>query len=85
MAIRAYETSRKERVEQIQATTFKARLQLHLKDEEAKLRDSQRKEAAESKENSDVVKMQHSFWVWDAAGAAEKVLSSLIMEVNTAQ
>ncbi|KAI9037687.1 FAD-dependent oxidoreductase [Aspergillus affinis] len=74
LALRAYEQSRKERVEPIQAATYKAREQLHLKDKEAQeARDRERKAASESNQNSDVVKMQHSFWVWDAAKVAQNV------------
>jgi salicylate hydroxylase len=79
LALRAYETSRKERVEQIVAATYQAKQQLHLKDEKAQaLRDMERKGASEAKENSDVVKMQHSYWVWDAAEVARGALSDLI-------
>lgn len=75
----AYEMSRKERVEQIQAATYKAREQLHLKDREAQAaRDLQRKTAAEKNQNSDVTKMQQSYWVWDAGKVAQAALSELI-------
>ncbi|RYP11133.1 hypothetical protein DL765_007882 [Monosporascus sp. GIB2] len=79
LALRAYEVSRKERVEQIQAATYRAREQLHLKDREAQAaRDLQRKAASETNQNSDVVKMQHSYWLWDAAKVAQSALTELI-------
>ena len=66
-------------MEPIQAATYKAREQLHLKDREAQeARDRERKAASESNENSDVVKMQHSYWVWDAAKVARNALLELI-------
>lgn len=80
LALRAYESSRKERVNQIQAATYRAREQLHLRDGDAQAaRDSQRKATSSTGQNSDVVKMQHSFWTWDAAGVAEKTLAALIV------
>ncbi|KAI8933685.1 hypothetical protein NX059_009404 [Plenodomus lindquistii] len=80
LALRAYESSRKERVNQIQAATFRAREQLHLRDGDAQAaRDSQRKATSDTGQNSDVVKMQHSFWTWDAAGVAEKTLAALLV------
>lgn len=79
VALEAYEKSRKERVEQIQAATLKARQHLHLKDGEAQAaRDKERAAAVEVKENSDVVKMQHSYWAWDAAKEAQLTLSELL-------
>ncbi|KAI0202486.1 hypothetical protein F4808DRAFT_76924 [Astrocystis sublimbata] len=61
LALQAYETSRKTRVEQIQAATLEARKHLHMKDRATQAeRDAQRREAADANENSDVVKMQHS-------------------------
>ncbi|PLB44094.1 FAD/NAD(P)-binding domain-containing protein [Aspergillus steynii IBT 23096] len=79
LALRAYEQSRKERVESIQAATYKAREQLHLQDREAQeARDRERRTASERNENSDVVKMQHSYWVWDAAKVARNALLELI-------
>lgn len=71
--------SRKKRVEQIQAATLQAKKYLHAKDDEAQTeRDAQRKKAAETNENSDIVKMQQSYWQWDAAEVARNVLSSLV-------
>ncbi|KAK8074383.1 FAD/NAD(P)-binding domain-containing protein [Apiospora hydei] len=79
LALRAYELSRKERVEPIQAATYRAREQLHLRDGAAQaVRDAQRRDTARSGKNSDVVQMQHSYWVWDAAGAAEKALAEMM-------
>ncbi|RYP85126.1 hypothetical protein DL769_001030 [Monosporascus sp. CRB-8-3] len=78
LALRAYEASRKERVEQIQAATQVARKHLHLKDPEAQaVRDLQRKEASEANQNTDVVKMQHSYWVWNAVEVAQSALTKL--------
>lgn len=80
LALRAYESSRKERVDQIQAATYRAREQLHLRDGDAQAaRDLERKAASNTGQNSDVVKMQHSYWTWDAAGVAEKTLAALIV------
>nr|A0A455LLW0.1 RecName: Full=FAD-dependent monooxygenase atnJ; AltName: Full=Arthripenoid biosynthesis cluster protein J [Arthrinium sp.]AYO60883.1 hydroxybenzoate hydroxylase AtnJ [Arthrinium sp.] len=80
LALRAYESSRKERVDQIQAATYRAREQLHLRDGDAQAaRDSQRKATSGTGQNSDVVKMQQSYWTWDAAGVAEKTLAALII------
>lgn len=79
LALQAYEASRKERVEQIQAATRQAREHLHIKDREAQEeRDRQRKEASEANQNSDVVKMQHSYWQWNAAELAQSVLAKLV-------
>ncbi|KAL1961389.1 hypothetical protein VTO42DRAFT_117 [Malbranchea cinnamomea] len=78
LALKAYEASRKHRVEQIQLATYKAREQLHLKDGEAQARrDRERAEATKENQSSDVLKMQQSYWVWDAAQAAQKALSEL--------
>ena len=77
-ALKAYETSRKSRVEQIQAATRKAGEQLHLSDGEAQAaRDRERAAASETAQNSDVIKMQHSYWHWDAAEAARSKLDEL--------
>ena len=79
LALQAYQSSRKGRVEQIQATTFRAREHLHLKDGEAQIaRDQERVAAVAAKQNSDVVKMQHSYWEWDAAQEAKNALSELL-------
>ncbi|KAH7308986.1 hypothetical protein B0I35DRAFT_441139 [Stachybotrys elegans] len=79
LALQAYEESRKERVEQIQAATLQARKHLHAKDEKAQTeRDAERKKAAQINENSDVVKMQHSYWQWNAAEVARSALSRLV-------
>ncbi|RDW57349.1 hypothetical protein BP5796_12799 [Coleophoma crateriformis] len=83
LATRAYEVSRKERVDRIQAASYQARQHLHLKDENAqKSRDLQRMAAAESQQNSDVVKMQHSYWMWDAAEAARSALSDIMLSAD---
>ncbi|PVH92727.1 FAD/NAD(P)-binding domain-containing protein [Periconia macrospinosa] len=79
LALQAYETSRKGRVEQIQAATLQAREHLHLKDAEAQAaRDLKRKKAVEAGENSDVVKMQQSYWEWNAAEVARCTLVELM-------
>ena len=79
VALQAYEGSRKGRVEQIQAATLRARQYLHLKDGEAQAaRDKERAAAVEAKENSDVVKMQHLYWAWDAAQEAQTALLDLL-------
>ena len=79
LAIQAYEKSRKQRVDQIQAAAYQAKEQLHLKDEKAQVaRDNQRKAASGANQNSDIVKMQHSYWVWDAAEVARSALIDLI-------
>jgi salicylate hydroxylase len=79
LALQAYETSRKGRVEQIQAATLQAREHLHLKDAEAQAaRDLKRKKAVEAGENSDVVKMQQSYWEWNAAEVARCTLVELV-------
>ncbi|KAK2747869.1 hypothetical protein FQN55_004746 [Onygenales sp. PD_40] len=78
LALQAYETSRKHRVEQIQAAAYRARDQLHLKDGEAQAaRDRERAAASKENQNTDVIKMQQVYWVWDAAQAAEKALLDL--------
>lgn len=80
LAIRAYETSRKGRVEEIQAASHQAKQQLHCKDKEAQeSRDNKRVEAIEANQNSDVVKVQQSYWVWDAAEAARRALSDIMV------
>ncbi|KAI9148931.1 hydroxybenzoate hydroxylase NtnJ [Paramyrothecium foliicola] len=79
LALRAYEISRKERVEPIQAATYRAREQLHLKDKAAQeARDLERKTASQTNQNSDVVRMQQSYWGWDAAKVAQSALTELI-------
>ena len=79
MALQAYESSRRGRVEQIQAESLKARQHLHLKDGEAQAaRDKERAAAEEAKQNSDVVKMQQACWSWDAAQEAQTVLLKLL-------
>ncbi|RYP39146.1 hypothetical protein DL767_002326 [Monosporascus sp. MG133] len=76
LALRVYEASRKERVEQIQAATRVARVHPHLKDREAQaVRDLQRKAASEANQNTDVVKMQPSHWVWNAVEVAQSALT----------
>lgn len=83
LALQAYEESRKQRVDQIQAATYQAKQQLHLKDEKAQLaRDTQRKADSETNSNSDVVKMQHSYWVWDAAEVARRALEDILKTIK---
>ncbi|KAK4210229.1 hydroxybenzoate hydroxylase AtnJ [Rhypophila decipiens] len=78
-ALWAYQVSRKERVDQIQAATYKAREKLHLKDGAAQAaRDLERKAAAEKNQNTDVSKMQQAYWAWDAAKVATTALTERI-------
>ena len=80
LALQAFETSRKERVAEIQAATYHARMKLHLEDAEAqRVSDDERKAAGERSENSDVVQMQQQYWVWDAGEVAARVLRELLV------
>lgn len=80
LAINAYESSRKGRVEQIHAASDQARKQSHLKDAKAQASpDTQRVAASEANQKSDITKIQQSYWVWDAAEVARKALSDLII------
>lgn len=80
LALQAFESSRKERVAEIQAATYHAKMKLHLKDAEAqRIRDDERKAAGQRRENSDVVQMQQQYWVWDAGEVAARVLRELMV------
>jgi salicylate hydroxylase len=78
-ALKAYETSRKGRVVEIQDATSKARQFAYRKDGEAQeARGEEQKGASEAERSENVVKIIRSAWVWDAAEAARTALSGIL-------
>jgi salicylate hydroxylase len=78
-ALKAYETSRKCRVVEIQDATSKARQFAYRKDGEAQeARGEEQKGASEAERSENVVKIIRSAWVWDAAEAARTALSGIL-------
>jgi lactam utilization protein B len=78
-ALKAYETSRKGRVVEIQAATSQVRQYAYRKDGEVQTaRDKDQEGASEAKRSEDVVKIIRSSWIWDAAEAARTALSDIL-------
>lgn len=78
-ALRAYETSRRGRVIEIQTATTQAQQLAYRKDGEAKAAaDKTQESASESKQSETVVKMMRSTWTWDAGEAARAALADIL-------
>lgn len=77
-ALKAYETSRKDRVLEMHAATLRVR-QVYPKNGEAETaRDENQKEPSEAKRTEAMLKAMQSTWIWDAAEAARTALSNLL-------
>ena len=82
LALKAYESSRKRRVEDVHDATFKAKEYIYRKDDDAKAAPTKEEATAlEAARSDDVVKMMRSQWEWDAAEAARMALSDILGQV----
>jgi salicylate hydroxylase len=78
-ALKAYETSRKGRVIEIQSATTQAQQYAFRKDGEVKTDPDKTQEiATEAKKSEAVVNIMRSTWAWDAAEAARMALKEIL-------